>query len=234
MTVHEVSALTGVSVRALHHYDAIGLLKPPRVTEAGYRLYDGAALSRLQSILLFRELGFPLKEIARILDAPGYDRSAALKDQLALLKLRRERLDGLIDLTDSLLAKGDNMDFTAFDGSKEKQYAEEAKKRWGGTAAYGEFEKKKPGAAAAEGLTELFAEFGKLKKLPADGPEARGCAAKLKAYISENYYTCTDEILFGLGQMYVSDPRFKENIDAAGGEGTAEFVSKAIAHFCGK
>ena len=126
------------------------------------------------------------------------------------------------------------MDFTAFDGSKEKQYAEEAKKRWGGTAAYGEFEKKKPGAAAAEGLTELFAEFGKLKKLPADGPEARGCAAKLKAYISENYYTCTDEILFGLGQMYVSDPRFKENIDAAGGEGTAEFVSKAIAHFCGK
>lgn len=234
MTVHEVSALTGVSVRALHHYDAIGLLKPPRVTEAGYRLYDGAALSRLQSILLFRELGFPLKEIARILDAPGYDRSAALKDQLALLKLRRERLDGLIDLTDSLLAKGDIMDFTAFDGSKEKQYAEEAKKRWGGTAAYGEFEKKKPGTAAAEGLTELFAEFGKLKKLPADGPEARGCAAKLKSYISENYYTCTDEILFGLGQMYVSDPRFKENIDAAGGEGTAEFVSKAIAHFCGK
>ena len=176
----------------------------------------------------------PLRRIAATIDSPGFDRRAALYDQLELLRLRKERLEGLIAFTESMIKGGTGMDFTAFDGSKEKQYAEEAKKRWGGTDAYGEFEKKKPGAAAAEGLTELFTEFGKLKKLPADGPEARGCAAKLKAYISENYYTCTDEILFGLGQMYVSDPRFKENIDAAGGEGTAEFVSKAIAHFCGK
>ena len=77
-TVKQVSQVSGVSVRTLHHYDAIGLLKPTRVTEAGYRLYDDAALERLQSILLFRELQFPLKEIGRILDAPGFDRQAAL------------------------------------------------------------------------------------------------------------------------------------------------------------
>ena len=77
-TVKEVSKLTGVSVRTLHHYDAIGLLKPTAVTQAGYRLYDDEALGRLQSILLFRELQFPLKEIQAILDSPGFDRSQAL------------------------------------------------------------------------------------------------------------------------------------------------------------
>ena len=69
-TVHEVSKISGVSVRALHHYDAIGLLKPTAVTEAGYRLYDDAAIARLQSILLFRELEFPLKSIKAIIEHP--------------------------------------------------------------------------------------------------------------------------------------------------------------------
>ena len=86
-TVHEVSRLTGVSVRTLHHYDAIGLLKPAHVTQAGYRLYDDAALRRLQSILLFRELQFPLKQIKAILDSPGFDRKEALRQQLEMLQL---------------------------------------------------------------------------------------------------------------------------------------------------
>ena len=97
-TVKEVSRLTGVSVRALHHYDAIGLLKPIRVTEAGYRLYDDTALARLQSILLFRELEFPLRDIKRILDDPNFDQSAALADQIKLLELRQEQLGRLIAL----------------------------------------------------------------------------------------------------------------------------------------
>lgn len=89
-TVNEVSKLTGVSIRTLHYYDTIGLLKPTDVTESGYRLYDDIALERLQSILLFRELGFPLKEIKVILDSPDFDRSKALEQQITLLEMKRE------------------------------------------------------------------------------------------------------------------------------------------------
>ena len=92
-TVTEVSKLSGVSVRTLHHYDAIGLLKPTRVTEAGYRLYDDAKLQRLQSILLFRTLRFSLKEIQRILDSPEFDPQEALEQQLAMLELQKQQLE---------------------------------------------------------------------------------------------------------------------------------------------
>ena len=232
MTVHEVSELAGVTVRTLHHYDAIGLLKPSRVTEAGYRLYDEAALMRLQEILLFRELEFPLGEIKRILDSPGYDRRRALCDQRELLRLKREKLAKLISLTESIMKGDTTVDLSAFDDSKEREYAEEAKRRWGGTSAWREYEEKKPGANAAEGLTELFRGFGKLKELDEGDARVTEAVRGLQKYISENYYECTDAMLLGLGRMYSGDPRFKENIDAAGGEGTAEFVTRAIEAYC--
>ena len=106
MPIHEVSKLAGVSVRTLHHYDAIGLLPPTDLTEAGYRLYDDTALARLQSILLFRELEFPLKDIKRILDAPNFDQVAALADQIKLLELRQARLGRLITLARETLETG--------------------------------------------------------------------------------------------------------------------------------
>ena len=96
MTIHEVSKLAGVSVRTLHYYDAIGLLPPTALTESGYRLYDDTALARLQSILLFRELEFPLKDIKRILDGPKFDQATALTDQIKLLELQQARLGRLI------------------------------------------------------------------------------------------------------------------------------------------
>ena len=105
-TVNEVSKLTGVSVRTLHHYDAIGLLKPTKVTAAGYRLYDDTALGRLQSILLFRELQFPLKEIKAILDRPGFDLSAALAQQIRLLELQYKRMGELISFAREIQKKG--------------------------------------------------------------------------------------------------------------------------------
>ena len=105
-TVKEVSQLTGVSVRTLHHYDAIGLLKPSRVTEAGYRLYDDAALARLQTILLFRQLEFPLKEICRILDTPGFDPQEALTQQIRLLELKQQHLQELIRHARQIQKKG--------------------------------------------------------------------------------------------------------------------------------
>lgn len=232
MTVNRVKELTGISVRALHHYDAIGLLKPSGYSPSGYRLYDDAALEKLQAILLLRELEFPLKEIKAILDSPGFDIRNALKDQLRLLGLKRERVDRLIAHTKSLLEKGDVMDFSAFDDSKEREYAEEAKKRWGDTAAWREYEAKKPGADASKGLMEIFARFGSLKGLKVEDAAVQKEVRLLQSFITQNYYECTDAILGGLGKMYSADPRFKANIDKAGGEGTAGFVSKAIAHYC--
>ena len=232
MTVNRVKELTGISVRALHHYDAIGLLKPSGYSPSGYRLYDDAALEKLQAILLLRELEFPLKEIKTILGSPGFDMRNALKDQLRLLVLKRERVDRLIAHTKSLLEKGDVMDFSAFDDSKEREYAEEAKKRWGDTAAWREYEAKKPGADASKGLMEIFARFGSLKGLKVEDAAVQEEVRLLQSFITQNYYECTDAILGGLGKMYSADPRFAENIDRAGGEGTARFVSEAIAHYC--
>lgn len=142
-TVKEVSRITGVSVRTLHHYDAIGLLKPTAVTEAGYRLYDDAALERMQSILLFRELQFPLKDIKRILDAPDFDPMAALAQQVHLLEMQREHLEQLISHAREIQQTGVfSMDFSKFDTSEIEKYTAEAKQKWGKTPAWQEFEKK--------------------------------------------------------------------------------------------
>ena len=236
-TVHEVSQISGVSVRTLHHYDAIGLLQPTAVTEAGYRLYDDTALARLQSILLFRELAFPLKEIKRIMDDPQFDQATALEQQIRLLELQQERLSRLIDLARETMKTGvTHMDFTAFDNSKLEQYAAEVKERWGNTAAYQE-SAQRPAAEqkdAAAGLMAQFARMGRLRTGDPAGQEAQAAVRELQEFITKYFYTCTPEILAGLGQMYTADDRFRASIDAAGGEGTADFAGKAIAVYCAK
>lgn len=139
-TVKEVSSLTGVSVRTLHHYDAIGLLKPTKVTDAGYRLYDDAAICRLQNILLFRELQFSLKEIKEILGNPDFDSDMALAQQIRLLELQYERIGNLITFAREIQEKGvRKMEFDVFDKKEIDQYKEEVKSRWGQTEAYQEF-----------------------------------------------------------------------------------------------
>ena len=236
-TVHEVSQISGVSVRTLHHYDAIGLLRPTAVTEAGYRLYDDTALARLQSILLFRELAFPLKEIKRIMDDPQFDQATALEQQIRLLELQQERLSRLIDLARETMKTGvTHMDFTAFDNSKLEQYAAEVKERWGNTAAYQE-SAQRPAAEqkdTAAGLMAQFARMGRLRTGDPAGQEAQDAVRELQEFITKHFYTCTPEILAGLGQMYTADDRFRASIDAAGGEGTADFAGKAIAVYCAK
>ena len=236
-TVHEVSQISGVSVRTLHHYDAIGLLRPTAVTEAGYRLYDDTALARLQSILLFRELAFPLKEIKRIMDDPQFDQATALEQQIRLLELQQERLSRLIDLARETMKTGvTHMDFTAFDNSKLEQYAAEVKERWGNTAAYQE-SAQRPAAEqkdAAAGLMAQFARMGRLRTGDPAGQEAQDAVRELQQFITKHFYTCTPQILSGLGQMYTADDRFRASIDAAGGEGTADFAGKAITVYCAK
>ena len=234
-TVKEVSGLTGVSVRTLHHYDAIGLLKPTKVTEAGYRLYDDAALCRLQAILFYRELQFPLKEIREILDSENFDASEALSQQIRLLELQRDHLEKLITYAREMQKKGiKEMDFTAFDNKESEKYKDEVKERWGATDAYRESETRKISASAPQQMTEIFKRFRELRHLPPESEAVQAVAAELQRHITENYYTCTKEVFRGLGELYVSDERFRRNIDTAAGEGTAAFAARAIAVYCGK
>lgn len=235
MSVHEVAALTGITARTLHYYDEIGLLKPAKVTEAGYRMYDDAALGRLQNILLFRELEFPLKEIKAILDSPDFDPSEAIAQQIRLLELQYKHLGELIAFTREIQKKGAAaMNFDVFDKSEIEKYEEEVKAKWSNTKAYQEYmqkdiarDKEGYGKLADEMMT-MFSELGKLKHLSPDAHEVQEKISALQQFITDHYYVCTDEILRVLGEMYVCDERFKNNIDKAGGAGTADFVRQAI------
>lgn len=235
MTVGQVSEKTGVSIRTLHYYDSIGLLKASAVTEVGYRLYDDTAMEKLQQILLFRELEFPLKEIRRILSSPDYDRNVALEQQIHLLELRREHLQGLIALAREMKENGgENMSFDAFDTTKMDEYAKKAKETWGGTAAYREYEEKSAGRtkkcqnALNEEMMGIFRRFGEIKTASPDSQGAVSLARELQRFITEHYYRCTDEILLSLGEMYAAGGKFRTNIDTAGGTGTADFACQAI------
>lgn len=240
-TVKEVSKLTGVSIRTLHYYDTIGLLLPSTTTESGYRLYDDTALEKLQRILLFRELEFPLKEIKVILDSPNFDRNKALKQQIDLLTMKKEHLENLIIYARGIKTIGvKTMDFSAFDTKKMDEYAAQAKATWGNTSAYKEFEKKSEGRSADEtndiinNLMNLFVEFGQIRSEKSASEKAQAQAKKLQDYITEHFYKCTPEIFIGLADMYAGGGEMTENIDKAGGAGTAEFVASAIKIYCNK
>ena len=242
MQIKEFAKLTGVSVRALHYYDEIGLLKPAFVDEQnGYRFYDENSLLRMQEILFYSELDFSLKSILEILSSPDYDKQKALAEQRKLLELKKERLERIIDALDGA-TKG-KVTMTAFDNNDyetaRKQYENEAKERWGKTEAYKEHAEKTAKytkdkwQAVNDGLMTIFAKFAECKQNgnTADSDDAQALVKELQNYITENYYTCTKEILAGLGHMYVVDERFKANNDK-NGDGTAEFVSKAIEIYC--
>ena len=238
MKISEVAKLTGVTVRTLHYYDEIGLLKPGQVTEAGYRVYDESDLAVLQQILFFRELDFPLEDIRKIMQHPAYEQESALRKQKELLMQKRSRLDGLIALVDKTLKGEHDMSFRQFDATQieetRKKYAEEAKQRWGATAAYAEYEKKASHRSDAqqkmlEGEGALIlSEFGRNRFLAPDSAEAQTLVKRWQEYITAHYYTCTKEILSCLGQMYIGDERFTQNIDEYGA-GTAAFMAEAIA-----
>ncbi|MDG3136968.1 MerR family transcriptional regulator [Streptococcus suis] len=170
-TVKQVSQLTGLTVRTLHHYDQIGLLKPAFVAANGYRYYNQENLARLQEILLFRELEFPLKDIQQLLDVTEVNRQQVLRDHISLLELKRERLDRIINHARLLTEKrGEVMDFHAFDSSQLDSYKVEAKERWGNTSAFAEFEEKYDASkdrVFAQEMQAIFEVFGKMQSLGA-------------------------------------------------------------------
>jgi DNA-binding transcriptional MerR regulator len=237
MTVHEVAKLAGVSERTLRYYDQAGLLPPAATSPAGYRLYSEADLELLQRILFLRELEFPIKEITPMLAAEANDRQQAILRHRELLTQKQKRLQGLIDLCERLLKGEDTMSLQEFDQADvqrlRNEYAREAKERWSETSAYQESARR----TAAYGDREwsevkaeseaILREFASLVGSDPTSSAVRAALVKWRDHISARFYPCTDEILAGLGEMYVADERFAKTMDAYGA-GTALLMSEAI------
>ena len=241
MKIHEAARLSGVSERTLRYYDRIGLLPPQSVTQAGYRIYGEAELARLQEILFFRELGFELAEIRRIMTSPGYDRRGALIRQRDMLILERNRLSSMIELAERAMRGEKDMSFEPFDTSalerQREAYAREARERWGDTPEYAESERRASGrdkaqwAQAQREMADIFEKFAALRGQAPESVAVQALVGEWQAYISAHFYACSRETLASLGQMYMADERFKRTIDQAG-EGTAALMSAAIAVYC--
>lgn len=246
--VKEVSDIVGISVRTLHHYDQIGLLKPESVSPAGYRLYTAHDLEKLQQILFFKELGFSLEDTGKIINSPGFDRRRALETHKELLMKKRERLDEIIrsvEKTIQSIEGGLDMDkkemFKAFDMSEiekhQEKYAEETKQRYGHTDAYKESQQKTSkytkedwAAVMARGNAIYQKIADRMDRGPAD-PEVQEAVAEWRQHITDSFYNCTLEIFRGLGDLYVSDERFTANIDKIK-PGLAAFLREAMHIYC--
>jgi DNA-binding transcriptional MerR regulator len=225
LTVSQVSKLSGVTVRTLHHYDEIGLLRPTARSRAGYRLYGDDDLQKLQQILFFRELQFPLEEILRIVRDPDFDLRSALVMQRQLLSERAVKVRALIEAVDAALEsleKGTAMTreemFEVFGDFDPNQYEDEARQKWGHTEAYKEsarrtkrYGKKEWQALQAESgaaLTEMV-ELMKAGRKPQD-PAAMEAAEKQRLHIDKWFYPCSHQMHRMLGEMYLQDERFTQ------------------------
>lgn len=246
--VKEVSNLVGVSVRTLHHYDDIGLLKPEFVTDAGYRLYSDEDLERLQQILFFKELDFTLQEIKEIIESPDFDRKKALNAHKKLLIEKKNRLERLIESVERTMnsIEGgmemnkkemfDGFDMSEIEKHKEK-YAEETKAKYGHTDAYKE-SAKRTAKYNKEDWARIMAKGDEINKKivinmdkgPADSTVQEG-VAEFRQHITDSFYDCTVEIFRGLGDLYVQDERFTANLDKYK-EGYAKFLREAILYYC--
>jgi DNA-binding transcriptional MerR regulator len=240
--VKDVARLAGVSVRTLHHYDAIGLLVPRIRTDAGYRLYTDADLLRLQQILIGRELGLSLEEIGRSLDDPGFDRRIALIDQRERLRERVQQTEAMIRAIDAALtALDDGQGERAvnwedlFEGFDPSQYDDEVRRRWGATDAYAESAKRTARytpddwrAITAEQAAIFDDAYGALKagKAPSDAA-VMDLAERHRLSIDRWFYPCSHQMHRGLASMYEADDRFRQCIDTQR-EGLTPFLAEAI------
>jgi MerR family transcriptional regulator, thiopeptide resistance regulator len=239
ITVGELSRLTGITVRALHHYDEIGLVRPSQRSAAGYRLYDDDDVLRLQQVLVLRELGVALDEIAAALDTN--DRATLLRRHRAALVEKRGQLDAMLAAVDAALAvmeerrvmTNDEMK-KVFDGFDPARYEDEAQQRWANTAAYAESQRRTKSYGKAEWeeikreADAIYAKLAALMGTPVDDPAVQAAVAEHRAHIDRWFYPCSEEIHRGLGEMYVADPRFTANLDKLA-PGFAQFLRDAIA-----
>jgi DNA-binding transcriptional MerR regulator len=239
-TVGELAKLAGITVRTLHHYDQLGLVQPSDRSDAGYRLYGDADVLRLQQVLMYRELGLALDQIAGVIE--GRSPRELLEQHRDALVAKRIQLDAMLAALDTALAiekgrpmKDDDVK-TMFDGFDPEEYADEAKQRWGETDAYKESARRTKGYGKAEweaikregdAIYRRFAELMTEGVSPADA-RVRGVVEAHRAHITRWFYPCTVEIQCGLAAMYVADPRFTENIDKYGA-GLARFIHAAVS-----
>lgn len=246
--IKKLANIAGVSVRTLHHYDQLGLLKPDFISDSGYRFYNQKNLEQLQQILFFKELDFSLKEIKEIMDNPSFDHSKALENHKNLLIKKRERLDKIINTVEKTIfsIKGNKKMkekelFKGFDMSEieehKKKYAEETKQKWGHTDAYKESKVKtdKYTKTDWERITnEQQVIYQKVINNMDKGFESdivQEAVEELRLFFNKNFYTCSPEFLKGLSDMWVNDERFTKNIDKFK-EGLALFLHKAIGFYC--
>ncbi|MEG2983575.1 MAG: MerR family transcriptional regulator [Peptostreptococcaceae bacterium] len=247
--VNEVSKLSGISIRMLHHYDKIGILVPSKKTEKNYRLYSEEDIKRLYQILIFKELEFSLKDIKNILDDENFDREKALKLQRELIVKKKNRMEKIITSIDEVVDNmrgNERMSKKNFEGfnydqikSHKEKYDEETKKRYGDSNAYKEFKRKT--ASYVKGDWEniskeanhIYLQLSKLMDKDPGDKEVQKLVQNWRDHITNNFYDCKIEIFRGLSLMYVADERFAKNIDAYG-EGLAQFLSDAMNIYCDK
>ncbi|KIF06909.1 transcriptional regulator [Streptomyces sp. RSD-27] len=242
-SVGQVAGFAGVTVRTLHHYDEIGLLSPSGRSGAGHRRYGDGDLDRLQRILFYRELGFPLDEVAVLLDDPDSDPREHLRRQHALLTERIARLQQMATAVEHAMEArkmGINLTpeerFEVFGDKDPEQYAEEAERRWGGTEAYAESQRRAASYTKADWqrIQDEVADWGARYAAlvaagePAGGEAAMDMAEEHRQHICDRYYDCPYEMHVCLGDMYVADERFKAFYDGMG-EGVAEHLRDSIA-----
>ncbi|MGY1704092.1 MerR family transcriptional regulator [Geodermatophilus sp. SYSU D00697] len=242
MNVGEVAALAGVTVRTLHHYDRIGLVSPSGRTSAGYRQYSPADLDRLHQVLLYRELGFPLEQVATLLDDPSADPAEHLRRQHRLLLDRLERTRAMVAAVEKEMeARAMGIELTAeerfevFGEHDPAQYEAEVQERWGGTEAYAESQRRTRGyskedwlrvKAEQEDIGSRFVAAMRSGAAP-DSTEAMDVAEAHRQSISRSLYECSPELHACLGRMYVEDQRFTATYEAMA-PGLAQYVSTAV------
>ncbi|MDG4808071.1 MerR family transcriptional regulator [Micromonospora sp. WMMD1120] len=241
-TVGQVARMAGVTVRTLHHYDEIGLLSPSGRTPAGYRRYDDADLERLQLVLYYRELGFPLEEIAAIIDDPAADRAAHLRRQHELLTVRIKRLQEMVTAIEFAMEAGKlNIQLTpeerfeVFGDFRPEDYEAETEQRWGDTDAYRESNRRVAGYTKDDWLRNKAEneDWGRrivalmASGAPADGAEAMELAEEHRQLISRWFYECSYEMHTCLADMYVADERFTAHYEAIA-PGLAAYLNDAI------
>lgn len=241
-TIGQVAALTGLTVRALHHYDAIGLVSPTYRSAAGYRLYAEADLQRLQHVLLFRELGFTLDAVRDLVDAPAERRRDALLAQREVLERQRRHADAVLRAVDATLQSiitetpmDNEQRFDGFAQFQNGEYAEEAERRWGDTDAW-KTSQQRTGGYSREAWTRIQSEADAitLEFLDAmrrgdgtDSVDAMALAERHREHIERHFYPCSHAMHANVAALYITDPRFQAHYDKHA-DGLAAYIEAAV------
>ena len=245
-SIGETAKLVGVSVKTLRYYDNVGLLKPAKISESGYRYYTSDEISTLYQILFYRELEFSIEQIKVILSSPDNDKLECLKKHQKLLLMKKAHIEQLIETINQTIKgektmnKKSNITINEIISMKQK-YADEVVQKYGNTKEFLQSEQRENSRndsqkelvlAEQEEIFDLFAFLAGKNSEP-ESEEVQEVVEKWLDFICQNYYDCSLEIFRGLGEMYVLDERFKDYLNRHG-EGTAELMSKTIAYYCKK